>query len=223
MLTRAEARVEASGTNVVNANTPGYRRRVDFATIVGNGTTSTQHVQEQHVHEFSPGKYQISEKPLDLAIEGEGFFVVGDGASLFYTRNGAFHREQGRLINAQRYVLQAAEGGDVQVGDGELGFASDATVLRDGAPAGRVAIVDFEDRAILKSQDGGLFSAPPEAAMAVDRPVLRQGMIESSNVNMGDEMVRMMEAMRGAETGQRLVQAYDDLMGRALNAFGGNG
>ena len=45
-------------------------------------------------------------------------------------------------------------------------------------------------------------------------------MLETSNVNMGDEMVAMMEAVRRAETGQRLVTTYDDLMGRALNLFG---
>ena len=56
---------------------------------------------------------------------------------------------------------------------------------------------------------------------AVAEPMIRQGMVESSNVSMGDEMVTMMAAMRQAEGGARLVQVYDELMGRALTTLGG--
>ena len=53
-----------------------------------------------------------------------------------------------------------------------------------------------------------------------EQPVVRQGMVEASNVSMADEMLALMAALRSAESAQRVVQVYDDLMGRALTAFG---
>lgn len=222
MLTNSQLRVESSGRNIVHYNDPAYRRSISFSSHLEQPVAEGGTI-ENSAHEFSSGKYLISDNPLDLAIEGEGFFVVSDGATSLYTRSGSFRLREGRLVDPRGYVLQAAEGGDLMIGDGTPSFAFDGLALRDGVPAGRVAIVDFADRSTLRSDDGVLFSGPAEAAVQVERPALRQGMTEGSNVAMADEMVRMMAALRGAETGQRLVQAYDDLLGRALTAFGGNG
>ena len=66
----------------------------------------------------------------------------------------------------------------------------------------------------------GLLSVAADAVRGVDTPVVRQGFLESSNVALGDEMIALMEAVRRAETGQRLMNVYDDLMGRAIITFG---
>ncbi|HEX8527673.1 flagellar basal body rod C-terminal domain-containing protein, partial [Allosphingosinicella sp.] len=93
-------------------------------------------------------------------------------------------------------------------------------MLSDGEPVGRIALVDFEDRGRLRVADGGAFAADGMEAVPVGERSVRQGALERSNVSTGDEMVAMMEALRRAETGQRLVTVYDDLMGRALSTFG---
>jgi flagellar basal-body rod protein FlgF len=69
---------------------------------------------------------------------------------------------------------------------------------------------------------GSLFAITDDQVEEVAAPELRQGMIEASNVALADEMVSMMEALRTAESGAKLVQTYDDLMGKAVSAFGSN-
>ena len=84
----------------------------------------------------------------------------------------------------------------------------------------RLQIVEFEDSTALTSGGDGSFAAPAAAAIEVVAPQIRQGEIEASNVSTGDEMIAVMEAVRRAESAQRMVNVYDDLMGRALTAFG---
>lgn len=227
ILARAENRAEIAAQNITNASTPGYRRRIPFGEMVGPaGSQAGQPVGQSAMNasaDFRAGQLVQTGNPTDIAIAGDGFFAVRGGESILYTRQGQFRRDgEGRLATAAGLILQSVDGGDVTVGDRPFEVAADGIVTSGGAPLAHIALVDFEDRGLLAAAEGGAFSAGDAAPVPVERPVLRQGMIESSNVNMGDEMVRMMEAVRRAETGQRLVTTWDDLMGRALNLFGGN-
>ncbi|WCM29993.1 hypothetical protein NDN01_25485 [Sphingomonas sp. QA11] len=75
----------------------------------------------------------------------------------------------------------------------------------------------------IEAIDGSLFRLGTGEAEEVADPLVRQGMTEASNVSVGDEMVTMMAALRQAESGARLVQTYDDLLGRAITTFGQSG
>lgn len=216
ILARAERRAEAAAQNITNASTPGYRRRIGFEEMLSLGAPGAPPATD-----FSAGQLIETGNPTDLAIAGQGFFAVRAEEGILYTRQGQFRRDdQGRLVTAQGLALQSAEGGDLIVAAGAFQVAADGVVTQEGEPVARIALVDFADRVTLRGGEGGAFSAGDAEPAAVAAPAIRQGMLESSNVNMGDEMVAMMEAVRRAETGQRLVTTYDDLMGRALNLFG---
>lgn len=225
ILARAEDRAEVAAQNIANASTPGYRRRVAFSELVaparpGEGA-QPEPVRIGTSADFAPGRLTGTGSPTDLAIAGRGFFAVRGEDQILYTRHGSFRRdEEGRLATAGGLVLQSVDGGDVLVGSEPFEVALDGTVTRAGAPVARIALVDFEDRAALVAGRDGAFVAGEAAPLGVESPAIRQFMVESSNVNMGDEMVRMMEAVRRAETGQRLVTTYDELLGRALTLFG---
>lgn len=171
--------------------------------------------------DLSAGKLTQTGNPLDLAISGEGYFEVhGPAQALMYTRQGQFHRDdQGRLVTGAGLVLQADGGGDLDVGEGAIKVEVDGSVTLDGEPVGRVAIANLSDAAAADWIGGG-FTAPAAAMTPAERPELRQGFLEASNVSTGDEMVSIMAAMRRAESGQHLMLTYDDLMGRVLTAFG---
>lgn len=226
IMARAEDRAETAAQNIANASTPGYRRRVSFSELVGPGRPGEPADNSSGAGsspDFTPGQLVQTGNPIDIAIAGPGFFAVRGDDSVLYTRHGQFRRDgEGRLATAGGLVLQSADGGDIIVGNEPFDVALDGVVTRGGEPLARIALVDFEDRLALAAGSEGAFFAGDAVPTAVDRPVVRQGMLESSNVNTGDEMVRMMEAVRRAETGQRLVTTYDDLMGRALNLFGQN-
>lgn len=227
ILSRAESRAETAAQNITNASTPGYRRRISFSEMMAPAQAQAgaprEPVRTGAAADFTAGQLTETGSPTDIAIGGPGFFAVRGEDAILYTRQGQFRRDdEGRLVTAQGLVLQTVDGGDVVVGSAPFEVALDGTVTRNGEPLARIALVDFEDRALLAANEGGAFSAGDAAPVAVASPALRQGMLESSNVNMGDEMVAMMEAVRRAETGQRLVTTYDDMMGRMLNLFGGN-
>lgn len=222
ILVDAARSVEVSGQNIANITTPGYRRRVDFSQVMasrsGDETSSQVH---RTAIDFTFGKLVETGSPSDLALVGTGFFVVRTpSGALRYTRDGQFRRDtEGRLVDPRGAVLQA-DGGNLVLHGGPVEVLADGVVLEAGAPVGRLDIVDFEDPAqATPSQDGG-FAAPAETVEPVATPSVRQGAIEMSNVTTAAEMVSMMAALRRAESGQRLANVYDDLMGRVITTLG---
>jgi flagellar basal-body rod protein FlgG len=218
ILAQSERRVEMAGQNLANLLTPGFKRRTSFASLVSSTSPSAPMAS---AIDFSAGKPMQTKSPYDLAIAGDGFFTVRTGDGVLYTRQGQFRRQaDGRIVTAQGYALQTEDGGDLVVQGDDFQVLDDGSVLEAGQPVGRLAIADFTDRQAASQVDGGMFSAPESAMTKVAAPVVRQGALEASNVSAGQEMVTIMEALRQAETGQRLAGVWDDLMGRALNVFG---
>lgn len=221
MLTHAQRRVEAASQNVANMTTPGYKRQVSFSetlTDLRDGYPGSQRLSSYV--DGAPGKQVNSGNPSDIYISGPGYFAVADGERVLLTRQGQFVRAaDGRLRTAAGQALQAVDGGDLVLKPGAFEIAADGTVTQGAVPVGRIAIVDLPTGARLV-ENGGTISAEGGAEATPVAAQVRQGAYESSNVSTGEEMVTMMEALRRAESAQRLVNVYDELMGRALSAFG---
>lgn len=222
VMSASEKRLEHVATNVSNASTPGFKRQGAFQ-ISPPATNAIDAVAGLRLRtDFSAGGLKATGNVFDLAIDGEGFFSVqGEGENLL-TRSGQFQRTpEGRLVTLQGLALQDSGGGDLIVASASPEILADGTVLEDGLPTGRVALVGVDDISALIIRAGGMFALPPGTEAIPDTQAsVRQGMLEGSNVAMPAEMLEMMEAVRQAETGARLVQLYDTLMGRAISTFG---
>lgn len=221
ILTDATRRVEINAHNVANIPTAGYKRRIAFSDVLA---VSPEQVGGQArlsaYSDLSEGKLIETGNPLDTAILGAGFFVVRSDNQTFYTRHGSFRRgADGRLLTVEGLALQARGGGDIVVRSTDLAITPDGMVLDGGEAVARLALVTFPDPTALTPVEGGRFAAGVDGAPA-DTTQVRPGALEASNVSSGDEMVAMMEALRRAESGQRLVNVYDDLMGRVLSTLG---
>jgi len=223
ILSQAEGRAEIAAQNISNITTPGYKRRVSFEKVIASTDSNTpQNTALSLTTDFSPGKPMETGDPYNLAISGKGFFVVRSADSLVYTRQGQFRRDaDGRVVTADGLALQTDDGADLIVKTDAFKVASDGVVTENGAPVARLALMDIADPSLTRAVAGG-FSAPDEAVAKAQGASIRQGALESSNVSTADEMVAVMQAVRRAETGQRIIGAYDDLMGRALSTFGQN-
>jgi flagellar basal-body rod protein FlgF len=223
ILSDASRTVEVSAQNVANMTTPGYKRRTEFAQLLAAPADSAAAMTtaRQTAIDFSSGKLVETDNPYDLALTGEGMFAVRTPQdSLLYTRAGQFTRDaEGRLVDAQGAALQA-DGRDLVLTGAKVEVQKDGVVLEDGAPTARLDLMRFTDRAAATPAAGGAFSAPAGAMEAASEAGVRQGATEMSNVSTAAEMVSIMGALRRAETGQRLVTVYDDLMGRAISTFG---
>jgi flagellar basal-body rod protein FlgF len=222
IMSASERRIEVIANNVSNLATPGFKRQASFVEALGDRASGASGELSVGTRaDLAAGRLSETGNPLDLAIGGPGFFRLRAGDQILYSRSGQFRRgEDGTLVTSQGHVLQQAGGGDLVVDRTEITILSDGNVLDGERPIGRIALFAPTEGAAAEPIGGSLFRISDEAAEEVARPQLRQRMVEASNVSLGDEMVGMMQALRHAESGARLVQVYDDLMGRAITSFG---
>ncbi len=182
---------------------------------------------------FEQGNLQPTSNPLDLALSGPGFFVVKDpNEQLLYTRDGSFKLDaKGNLVTTDGYYVQG-DGGNITIPP----TATEISVARDGtisylAPgetkpgsAGKLRIVQFANPAGLDRLGRNLYRATAASgeAQAVDKTTGRsvtveQGFLESSNVQVVEEMVNLITAQRAYELNSKAIQASDEMLSIANN------
>lgn len=224
ILSVSEARLGRVSANIANVSTPGYKRQISFAALVAkNPTDVIGQLATQSRSDMAQGKLAATGNPLDIAISGDGFFQLRDGSEIVYSRAGQFRlAPDGAVITPQGHVLQQAGGGDLTLDHAGVEILADGTVLDAERPVARIAVYKPSRPANVEVLDGSMFRMG-DGTLEVVEGGLRQGVVEASNVSVGDEMVTMMAALRQAESGARLVQTYDDLLGRAITAFGQSG
>lgn len=221
ILSQSQQRAEIAAQNVANATMPAYKRRVPFAELLEQRAAADRVAPNVGTAiDFTAGKLAQTGNPYDLAISGAGFFAVRNGETVRYVRAGRFMRDpDGRLVDAAGGALQKSGGGDVVVFGAAFKVGTGGDISENGTAAGKIGVFTGTDAAPFVPVEGG-FAAPPAGAVPADAAEIVQGAYEVSNVSTGDEMVAMMQAIRQAESGQRIMIAYDDLMGRVISTFG---
>ncbi|MGI6704555.1 MAG: flagellar basal-body rod protein FlgG [Clostridia bacterium] len=186
------------------------------------------------VKNFTQGSMQSTGNPLDFAIDGEGFFVVRDqNDNEYYTRDGSFKLsidgEEATMVTSSGYVLQV-EGGDAELG-GEI---SEITIDENGMlmvrrndgtldEIGVVDLVRFVNPSGLESVGGNLFrmttasGEPIEAEEPGMNGTIMQNFLEASNVQVVEEMVKLITAQRAYEINSKSVQTADEMLQIANN------
>ncbi|MGQ7829972.1 flagellar hook-basal body complex protein [Altererythrobacter sp. Z27] len=215
-----ERRVETCARNITNVNTPGYKREVAFTQLLGGSGVPVRQAQPlpqvTSLRQMTQSALVETGNALDLAIDGTGFLLLRSGDRYSLVRGGQFALgPQGTVTDPLGRVLQQAGGGDLVVGAGAIDFLADGTVLEDGAPIGAIGIYASGPEAPGEQFPIDRAAALPEAIGSE----LRQGMLESSNVTLSDEMVELMRSQRQVESGAQLVRAYDRLISQAVSTF----
>ena len=241
------SRMRVIANNLANVNTTGFKRdRATFETLayqtmtapgapasaenryatglsLGSGVqmTGTARVNSQ-------GALATTDNPLDLAIEGDGFFQVTmpDG-TIGYTRSGNFNLSaEGQIVTSDGMPIQPA----IQVPEGAqtITVGADGTVSAQLAgeteptQLGQIELARFVNPAGLAAKGGNLFTetaasgAAQVGPAAIDgRGSLRQGMLEGSNVNVVQELVDMIETQRAYEVNSKMISATDEMLRNA--------
>lgn len=225
ILASAERRLEATAQNVANASTPGFKRQASFAEAMAFADRADSSLPAQkHFVDFTQGRLTETGRSLDLAIDGPGLLRLRDGDGFVYARGGSFALDAGGLLaDPTGRVLQQAGGGDLALTGTSFEVLQDGTVLEDELPAARIGLYEASDPAALSPQGGSTFTAPETAMADAEASQIRQGFLEKSNVTMSDEMVAMMSSLRQAESGGRVMQFYDELIGQAITTFSRSG
>ena len=244
-----QTRIDAIANNLANVNTTGFKKwRPEFQDLfyevltapgaasaagaeIPTGSQVGHGVRTAGVSRIiSQGDRQNTGNPLDLAVDGDGFFQVQKpGGETVYSRDGALKLDRdGNLVNVQGYLLLPA----VQVPPDALQI----TILPDGTVSvlqpgqtepsnvGQIELARFSNPAGLRALGGNLF-APTESSGDPQTGVpdedgfgaLSQGFLEGSNVNVAEELVNMILAQRAFEVNSRVIRAGDEMLQTASN------
>jgi len=161
--------------------------------------------------DFGQGPLRYTGNKLDLAIEGEGFFRVRtpDG-QIAYTRNGRFQRDHrtGYIVTGQGFVL-LGKGGPIKLPENaNVEVTEKGQVVVRGEVVGDISLVSFKNLNGLEKVGQQLFRIKPDLKMSempAEKAWLKQGYLEDSNVQIVEEMVRMIGTMRGFESLEKIM------------------
>lgn len=208
--------------NIANMTATGFRAEALLAeqVPVDVGPRQTvRYVQDVAlVRDLTPGPMVPTTNPLDLAIQGEAYFVIATPEGERYTRNGQFRlSELGEIVTAQGDNLLDDGGLPITVppGSGPLTIASDGIVSTPEVLLGRVGLVTFDDHQDLEKAGQGLYRTE-QAPVAAEGAVILQGLVEGSNVQPVVEMTEMMETLRAYQSTQKIIDAHHELQRRMV-------
>jgi flagellar basal-body rod protein FlgG len=242
-----QTNMDTIANNIANSQTTGFKAsRAEFedllyqtqkepGALTGENAISPTGVQVglgvrtgAVQKDFTEGNVTITRAPLDLMIEGPGFFRVQtpDG-QIAYTRDGSFKRDgTGKIIDKNGNVLQP----EVTIPPGSTGIEISNTGqirVKQGNTentVGNLTIVNFVNPAGLKSVGKNIYLATPSSGQPIDvapgqqgTGYLEQGQLETSNVNIANEMVNMILAQRAYETNSKVIHASDQMLQSTVN------
>jgi len=226
--------LEVAAHNLANLNTAGFRgEQTTFQSLLAvsrptvpnvlNLATNNFGVLEGTHLDMTTGNLEATGNPLDVAIEGSGFFAVQTTGGTRYTRNGSFRVSRGgQLVTAAGDLvlgnLALKDKGGINVPAGPVSIASDGTISANGAVAGSIQLVQFAPGTKLTSEGGSLLDAPAGSAQPAPQLTLKQGTLESSNVNSISSVVTLIGVQREAEMLQRAMSLFDTEFNRIASS-----
>jgi flagellar basal-body rod protein FlgF/flagellar basal-body rod protein FlgG len=225
LLAKTDA-LELTANNVANLSTTGYKGQMEFYRSVqaamGKHRLSSlnQAVNDYGVLggtalDMKTGEFEKTGNDLDLALQGEGFFVVKTPAGTRYTRNGTFHADaNGNLLTANGDQVMGGQG-PVQIPSGTVTFSSDGTISQNGAVVATMKLVTFKAGTALQVDGNSYFEAPAANEQPATDPRLSQGMLESSNQNPVESAVSLVALQRQAQLLEQAMGIFHSVFNSA--------
>jgi flagellar basal-body rod protein FlgG len=221
---------EVTSNNIANANTTGFKKDSVFwrtlqslRSVFQMNSTEQRYLDEVHENytDHSQGFFHVTHNPLDFALEGTGFFGVETPQGVRYTRNGNLTINQERMLMTNNGHPVLGINGPIVVQGDEVWIDDTGMVYVDGEELDQLVLVEFNDlRQIVKIGDGLYDSGTATPIPGAPNTIVRQGMLEGSNVNPIEEMVNMIATMRNFETGQKSIVMQDETVDQAVNQVG---
>lgn len=247
-----QARLDAISNNLANVDTTSYKKDIsvsknfpelllrrmsddgvyknpfgsaDAAPIIGKIGLGVE--LNELFTDFAQGSFKSTASTTDLALEGQGFFVVDTPNGLRYTRNGNFIVGVEGYLETKDGFPVLGENGKLFLQDQEISINKNGEIWvrpisdleQDQVLRDRLMLVNFENDRYISKQGNSLYketdvSGPALPAEGIERPIVTQGFIEASNVNVVNEMVKMIEVNRAYEANQKSIQAEDTMMSK---------
>ncbi len=246
-------RTSVIANNLANANTTGYKRDraidaefhpmlirrinddmpikvTDFKGFSLDrrppavGTLGLGSYTSEVATDHAPGNFMTTGNTFDLAISGEGFFVIDTPQGLRYTRNGNFYRTaEGDLVTSNGQAVLSRQGRPINIPPEaeRIVITTAGEIFADGAQVDQLGFVEFgpDRRAVLKQGDSLFY--PQEGAEPVPATgTIEQGVLERSNSNVVSEMVELINNYRIYEANSKAVTTQDQMLDHSVNEVG---
>ena len=218
LMSRTQA-LDTIANNLANVSTAGFRASHNvFSSVLATAGDTSLSVLNQDENDYgvlsgtqldtSQGALVPTGNDLDLAMEGPGYFAVQTATGPVYTRGGNFRvSPQGKLITAAGDPVMG-ENGPITILGQPVSISSDGTISANGAISGRLKLLEFAPTVNMQSAGGTYYTAPTGTATAGQASKVRQGMLESSNVNPVTSVVELITAQREVETMRRVLTMF---------------
>ena len=225
LMSRTEA-LDTIANNLANVSTAGFRASHNiFSSILATTGESSLSVLNQDANDYgvlsgtqldsTQGSLTPTGNTFDVAMEGPGYFAVQTANGPAYTRGGNFHvSPQGQLTTSAGDPVLGDNGPITIVGE-PVSISVDGTISTDGAVAGRLKLVEFPPATQMQSMGGTYYTAPAGSAVAAQDSKVRQGMLESSNVNPVTSVVELISAQREVESMRRVLTMFSTEIDKA--------
>lgn len=202
---------DAIAQNLSNSIKPGYLRQL--IRFEASGTADQIQGPAASVHtDHRPGTMQFTGQPLDLSLEGPGFFAIEGPTGPVYTRNGVFQlNQEGRVVTMDGLAALGIGGPiELPVGTAGIEVQGNGAIVADGIEVDQLRIVAFADPTKLQRVGASYFQAPANLTASPELPYVYQGYRELSNSTMVEEMVQMIAGVRHFEAAQRALRSIGD-------------
>jgi flagellar basal-body rod protein FlgF/flagellar basal-body rod protein FlgG len=217
LIARTDA-LEVAANNLANINSTGYKaQREYFSSLVADAAANANPLNKAvnnygvlggaHV-DLAPGNMEHTSNELDLAVEGNGFFEVQTRNGKRYTRDGNFKLSADRQMQTQSGdPVLSTQGQPIQLPAGQVSISTDGTISVDNNVVATVGLVDLPGANLLPEGAANFLAQGGTVKPATDSAV-RQGMLESANLNVVS-----------ASVGLIMIQRHADMLFRTLNIF----
>ena len=221
--------LEVAAHNLANLNTAGFRgQQTAFQSLLTLARPALSNVLNQSINNYgvlegshldlTPGNLENTGNPLDLGIQGDGFFTIQTARGTRYTRNGSFKvSPTGELVTGTGDPV-LGDSGVIRVPPGAISISADGTLSVKGAVAGRVRLTEFSPETALTSEGQALLAAPDGSARPPRHTSILQGAVEASNVNAVSASVNLIGVQRQAEMMQRALSIFYSEFDRVATA-----
>ena len=219
-------RLRVLSQNIANSATLGFKREIPLlrpafeTALQANWPNAVPAPVTATAMDATGGPLRMSGGPLDVAVDGDGFFVLKSPAGEVYTRQGTFRLDpNGRLVSSSGLPV-LGDAGELVLPSPEPRIDRQGAIWDGTNLVGQLRVVRFDDPTQLISIGNGMFTTRATPSVLGESARVRQGFVETANVIAMHEMVRLIETVRHFEAGQRVVRGYDTMLGTALSTLG---
>ncbi|MGB5157861.1 flagellar hook-basal body protein [Desulfobacterium sp. N47] len=206
-----QLRFDTLSNNLANVNTNAFKQ--DIVSFDQNLSLNRSSI------DLSSGPIVFTGNAFDVALEGPGFFKIQTASGIKYSRDGAFSlNRDGMLVNRNGDKV-LGKNGPITLTGNNIVIGSDGQITEDGNPGDKIFVADIKDSKLLKKEGMNYYVYDGEAKniTSAEKVSIKQSYIEKSNVNVTEEMIRMVETLRTFESIQKALQNTDETTGKMVN------